>query len=127
MTSVLSVQSVSKSYAHVEAVKDLSFDVERGEVFALLGPNGAGKTSLVRMLVGILRPDRGTIQFHLDGRDSETAPPEKIGYLPEERGLFREPPILRTLIYFGILRGMSREAAKASALQWLERLGTEPP
>jgi ABC-2 type transport system ATP-binding protein len=121
MTSVLSVQLVSKSFTQVNAVKDLTFAVEQGEVFALLGPNGAGKTSLVRMLVGILRPDHGTIRFHLDGRNLETAPPERLGYLPEERGLFREPPILRTLIYFGILRGMSREAAKASALKWLER------
>ncbi len=113
MTSVLSVQSVYKSFAQVDAVKDLSFEVNQGAVFALLGPNGAGKTSLVRMLVGILRPDKGAIQFSLGGTVSELAPPERIGYLPEERGLFREPHILRTLIYFGVLRGMSPEAARS--------------
>lgn len=108
--SAIRVDRVTKSYATVRAVRELSFDVRRGDVFALLGPNGAGKTTLVRMLVGILQPDSGTIAF--DG---------SLGYLPEERGLHRDTPVLRTLEYFGVLNGMDRGEARRVALDALER------
>jgi ABC-2 type transport system ATP-binding protein len=120
---ILHVRAVEKQYERVKAVDGLSFDVARGEVFALLGPNGAGKTTTIRMLVGIIRPDAGSIEFRL--HPGAPAPPraDEIGYLPEDRGLYKELPILRTLTYFGVLRGMGRKPATRAAEEWLERLG----
>jgi ABC-2 type transport system ATP-binding protein len=120
---ILTVRDVTKSYANVRAVAGVSFAVRKGEIFALLGPNGAGKTSLVRMLLGILTPDSGDIEYRLLG-DSPTWPNASLlGYLPEERGLYKDIPILRTLIYFGVLRGMRRKDARAAAEEWLESMG----
>jgi ABC-2 type transport system ATP-binding protein len=103
-------------------VDGLSFSVDRGEIFALIGPNGAGKTTTLRMLLGILRPDRGAVRYALDGV-AAWPPASRLGYLPEERGLFREAPVARTVAYFGVLRGMERGAANAAAAAWLERVG----
>ncbi|MGH9871262.1 MAG: ABC transporter ATP-binding protein [Pyrinomonadaceae bacterium] len=120
---VLSVDTIEREFAQVKAVDRLSFDVCEGEIFALLGPNGAGKTTTVRMLMGIIRPDRGVIRYSLsDSGEGWPASPE-LGYLPEERGLYRDMPILRTLVYMGTLRGLSREDARSRAMQWLERVG----
>ena len=121
MSSMLTVDSIQKNYARVAAVDHLSFDVQRGEIFALLGPNGAGKTSTVRMLVGITRPDEGRITYHREDGDAPSMPAPEMGYLPEERGLFRETPVLRTLVYFAQLRGMDTKEAEEAARQWLER------
>ncbi len=122
--AILTVRDVTKTYATVRAVDGVSFAVRPGEIFALLGPNGAGKTSLVRMLLGILEADAGDIEYRLDP-DGPVAWPEPadLGYLPEDRGLYRDIPILRTLVYFGVLRGMRRSAARAAALDWLGRMG----
>jgi ABC-2 type transport system ATP-binding protein len=106
----------------VRAVDGLSFDVTQGEVFALLGPNGAGKTTVVRMLVGILRPDSGEIVFSTDGQLLSRPDPHDFGYLPEERGLYRDAAVLKTLEYFAVLRGMERADARAAAQQGLEML-----
>jgi ABC-2 type transport system ATP-binding protein len=103
-------------------VADVSFEVARGEIFALLGPNGAGKTTLIRMLVGLTHPDRGTIRYELPGGGAPLMPPGRLGYLPEERGLYQDVEVLRTLEHFGVLRGMERSAATRSAQSWLERL-----
>jgi ABC-2 type transport system ATP-binding protein len=92
-------------------------------VFALLGPNGAGKTTMVRMLVGILRPDEGDISFEGNGRRVARPEPYEFGYLPEERGLYRDAPVLRTLEYFAELRGMDRIEARKAAREGLESLG----
>src|SRR5262245_40008123 len=119
---VLSVDHVSKRFVGRTAVDDLSFEVREGEVFALLGPNGAGKTTTVRMSVGILGPDDGRIDFRAVDGDRRSAA-ERIGYLPEDRGLYRNVPVLRTLVHFGRLRGMERRDAEASARGWLERVG----
>jgi len=119
--SILRVESVDKKFASVHAVDSISFEVQRGEIFALLGPNGAGKTTLVRMLMGIIRPDSGEVTFRIHGEVAPPAPPD-LGYLPEDRGLYKDLPILRTLTYFGMLRGMSRADAKSSAQMWLERM-----
>ena len=118
---MLKVHSVVKQYTSVRAVDRLSFDVGEGQIFALLGPNGAGKTSMVRMLVGITRPDEGTICWRMGEGDSRPQAAD-IGYLPEERGLYRDVPVLRTLTYFGILRGLQRQQAAKAAQEWLERL-----
>lgn len=119
--TVLEVSNVTKRFASVQAVGGVSFCIDRGEIFALLGPNGAGKTTLVRMLLGIFPPDSGSFQYSLRGRPGWPLPAD-LGYLPEDRGLYRDIPILRTLIYFGTLRGLRRREAKQSALHWLERM-----
>ncbi|MDO8836315.1 MAG: ATP-binding cassette domain-containing protein [Vicinamibacterales bacterium] len=116
----LSVEHVRKQFRSVTAVDDLSFDVTPGEVFALLGPNGAGKTTMVRLLLGIMKPDAGRIHWQLDARSAPPGPRD-IGYLPEDRGLYRDQPLLRTLVYFGALRGMSHAEAAAEGRRWLDR------
>ncbi len=122
MKNVLEVDAVEKEFAFVKAVNRLSFEVGEGEIFALLGPNGAGKTTTVRMLMGIIRPDSGVIRYSLSDAGEPSPPPSELGYLPEERGLYKDVPILRTLVYMGTIRGMQRKEAHAAALQWLERL-----
>lgn len=120
---VVEVEHVVKRFAAVTAVNDVSLELRRGEILSVLGPNGAGKTSLVRMLVGIFRPDSGRIVHHITGAPTAEPPRQTLGYLPEERGLYQDMPVLRTLTYFGALHGLSRAAASRSALTWLERLG----
>ena len=119
---IVSVEEVTKRFGAVTAVDGVSLRVDAGEVFALLGPNGAGKSTLIRMLLGLQRPDQGRIGYRLEG---EPAPPrpELVGYLPEDRGLYPEIRVLPTLVYFGVLRGMERRAARATAEGWLERMG----
>ncbi len=121
MPELISVKDVRKHYARVRAVDGLSFSVQRGEIFALLGPNGAGKTTMVRMLLGIIPPDSGEIAFFFEQGGGELTP-ERIGYLPEERGLYPDLPLLNSLLYIGSLRGMSEKQAREKAMIWLERL-----
>jgi ABC-2 type transport system ATP-binding protein len=121
---ILQVRDVVKRYATVTAVNGVSLTVRAGERFALLGPNGAGKSSLIRMILGLTRPDAGGISLNFDGT---IAPPghanaTRIGFLPEERGLYQDVPLLRTLTYFATLRGMTPQAGEAAARHWLERL-----
>ncbi len=123
MSNVLSVQTITKHFQQQKAVDGLSFSVQRGEIFALLGPNGAGKTTTIRMLLGMIRPDSGSISFASELISGDKLHALKIGYLPEDRGLYREIPIHRTLAYMGALRGMSRAEASKSISQWFERLG----
>jgi len=120
---VVQVDAVTKRFGPRDAVQRLSFTVARGEVFALLGPNGAGKTTCVRMLVGIIRPDVGRIVVSVNGHSTPSLPRATSAYLPEDRGLYREIPVLRTLVYFGRLRGLSRRDAEGRALAWLDRMG----
>lgn len=121
---ILQVRDVVKRYTTVTAVNGVSLTVRQGERFALLGPNGAGKSSLIRMVLGLTRPDAGGISLAFDG---DIAPPGpvhayRIGFLPEERGLYQDVPLLRTLTYFATLRGMSEADGRAAAMSWLERL-----
>ncbi|HUD71111.1 MAG TPA: ATP-binding cassette domain-containing protein, partial [Dongiaceae bacterium] len=111
----LTFSHLRKTYATTVASDDVSFEIRSGEVFGLLGPNGAGKSTLIRMLMDIIAPDEGTIT--LDGRPLERADRDRIGYLPEERGLYRKEKVLDVLIYFGMLKGLDRATAKARALQ----------
>ena len=119
---ILRVDAIEKTFGKVRAVDRLSFAVRRGEIFAFLGPNGAGKSTTVRMLVGILRPDSGSVRFHLNGETAARLESSRLGYLPEDRGLYPEVPVIRTLTYMGTIRGMERPAAKRAAMEWLERL-----
>jgi ABC-2 type transport system ATP-binding protein len=116
------VAGIGKTFAGRRAVDNLSFVVHPGEVFSLLGPNGAGKTTAVRMLIGVIRPDEGRITVSINGSTSSAMPPLLTSYLPEDRGLYREVPVLRTLVYFGQLRGLEKDDATRRALQWLERV-----
>ena len=123
MTNSLVVSNVSKSFGSTQAVDDLSFDVHAGEIFAMLGPNGAGKTTTIRMALDILRPDSGRIQI-LGGSISQ-AIKDRIGYLPEERGLYRDIEVLTCLAYLGALKGMDSKAARDRAAELLTRVGLQ--
>ncbi len=122
--SFVEVANVHKRFARVHAVAGISFSVAKGEIFALLGPNGAGKSTLLRMLVGITRPDEGRIDWTatLGLRLSATS----LGYLPEERGLYQDMPLIAVLTYFGTLRGLDGSAAKRAAERWLDRIELLP-
>jgi len=108
--TILQVQDISKTYATVRAVDDLSFEVYAGEIFGLLGPNGAGKTTTIRMALDIIKPDAGQIAV-LGGPMTE-AKKERIGYLPEERGLYDDMTLTDTLLFLGQLKGLSRTEAQ---------------
>ncbi len=119
----LVVSSVSKSFGATRAVDDLSFEVRTGEIFAMLGPNGAGKTTTIRMALDILRPDSGRIEI-LGGPINQQAK-DRIGYLPEERGLYSNITVLDCLAYLGTLKGMTSRDAKARAVELLARVGLD--
>jgi len=120
---VLGVRDVRKAYGAITAVDGVSLELRPGEILALVGPNGAGKTTLLRMIVGILRPDEGEISFALDGGPPASEPDTtRLGYLPEERGLYTDVPVHRVLTYFAALRGMPRGEAGEAADRWLARL-----
>ncbi len=123
MDTAIHVEGVTKRYGDFTAVRELSFDVKRGEIFAMLGPNGAGKTTTIRMILDILKPDTGRISV-LGGPISDKTK-EKIGYLPEERGLYRDVQVIEVLTYLGQLKGMTRADAHQRALQMLRQVGLE--
>jgi len=116
----IELTKVRKSYDQFVAVNDLSFSIEQGGVFGLLGPNGAGKTSTIRMMIGITVPDSG--QINLFGKPFERKSLNKVGYLPEERGLYKKMKILDQLVFLGELHGMTAGAAKQQAVEWCKRL-----
>lgn len=118
--SVIQVERVSKNYGSFRAVDGLSFDVYRGEIFAMLGPNGSGKTTTMRMILDLLRPDSGTIAVF--GGPLGDATRDRIGYLPEERGLYRSVQVIEMMIYLGTLKGLSRRDAQQRSQRMLERL-----
>jgi len=121
--TVLSVNSISKSFLNVNAVKNISFSVGQGDIYAFLGPNGAGKTTTLRMLLDIIKPESGQIEWNLKGKGNTKPDAGQIGYLPEERGLYLDIPILKSLVYLASIRGMEKANAKKTAMEWLERLG----
>src|SRR6201996_4340899 len=116
----IELSRVRKSYGEFVAVDDISFTIPQGTVFGLLGPNGAGKTSTIRMMIGITAPDSGVINVF--GKPFERKSLEKIGYLPEERGLYKKMKILDQLIFLGELHGMSAVDARRKSIAWCERL-----
>lgn len=118
---VISVNRVSKSYGSFKAVNDLTFEVRAGEVFAMLGPNGAGKSTTLRMILDILRPDTGSISVL--GGPINSARRDRIGYLPEDRGLYRNAKVVDMMVYLAALKGVQRDVARKRALELLEQLG----
>ena len=119
--SVLTLERVSKNFDRTEAVKDLSFAVEPGTVFGFLGGNGAGKTTSLRMVLDIIRPSSGRIEVL--GRPPGRGNAPEIGFLPEERGLYRQMTALDTIAYFGRLKGMTSADARSEGAALLERFG----
>ncbi len=117
--SILSIQNVVKKYHNHTAVDDVSFDIPKGKIFGLLGPNGAGKTSLIRIITTITRPDSG--QVLLDGEALNNRTPEKIGYMPEERGLYKKMKVGEHLKYLGRLKGLSDKDCKEKMDYWMEK------
>ncbi len=118
--ATVKVSQLQKSFGAIPAVTDVSFEVYPGEVFGLLGPNGAGKTTSIRMMLDIFKPDFG--QIAIFGGAMDEAKKNRIGYMPEERGLYRDLRLEPTLVYLATLKGMSELAAKARVAQWLQRL-----
>ncbi len=118
--TAIATHHISKTYGTFRAVKDLSFEVYGGEIFAMLGPNGAGKSTTIRMILDILKPDTGSIDV-LGGKLTE-ATKNRIGYLPEERGLYRSVPVLEMMTFMGTLKGLSSAEAKKRSMGYLERL-----
>ena len=116
----LRIENVTKRFGEFTAVEGLSFDVRAGRVFGFLGPNGAGKTTTIRMIVGITAPDEGKIE--LFGRKIGPALQDKIGYLPEERGLYKKMKIVDQLRYFAALKDVSGAEADKRIDFWLERM-----
>jgi ABC-2 type transport system ATP-binding protein len=119
--SLLSLNSVTKTFNRQVAVNDLSFEVMPGEIFGLLGPNGAGKTTTVRMALDLFRPDSGSIEIF--GGPMTDAKKDRIGYMPEERGLYEDMTLLDCLHYMGQLKGLSRKDAQTRTEAALNKLG----
>jgi ABC-2 type transport system ATP-binding protein len=119
--SPVRVEAVSKQFVGTRALDNVSLEIERGEVFGLVGPNGAGKTTLIRTILDIIKPDTGRVEVfgHLFG----PADRDRIGYLPEERGIYQRQEVLAVLEYLGSLKSMPPAEARQSARRWLERFG----
>ncbi len=118
-TPLFEARNISKSYGNYRALDDVSISVERGSVFGLLGPNGAGKTSLIRIINQITAPDSGTLFF--DGKPMEPAHVARIGYLPEERGLYKKMEVGEQCLYLARLRGLDKHEAKRRLRIWFEK------
>jgi ABC-2 type transport system ATP-binding protein len=116
---ILKLRKLGKRYGDKIAVDDLSFDVPRGSVFGLLGPNGAGKTTTIRMVMRIIEADEGEVL--LDGEKVDDDRRRLIGYLPEERGLYRKMKVVEHLVFFGTVRGLAAAEARKRATAWLEQ------
>ncbi len=119
--SAIAFQDVSRFYGAFAAVRNVSFTVPRGSIYGFLGPNGAGKTTSLRMMLGIVRPSGGHVSVL--GEANAMAVRPRVGYLPEERGLYRRMTPVEAIVYFARLKGMERRAARARALELLERFG----
>jgi len=117
--NILSLRNVVKRYDKHTAVNNVSLDIPKGKIFGMLGPNGAGKTSLIRMITSITRADQGEI--YIDGEPLNALHPMQIGYLPEERGLYKKMKVGEQLLYLARLKGLERKAAKKKLDNWLSK------
>jgi ABC-2 type transport system ATP-binding protein len=117
--SVLEVNNIVKKYDDFTAVNDVSFKVEQGNIYGILGPNGAGKTTTIRMIMNIIAPDSGSIK--LFNQQMNDALKSKIGYLPEERGIYQKMKVIDVLVFLAELKGVTAADAKKKATEWLEK------
>ena len=119
--SILRLEQVVKTYQNHVAVDQVSFSIPEGTIFGLLGPNGAGKTSLIRIITTIIRADSGAVYFN--GEKLNSKHPSQIGYMPEERGLYRKMKVGEHLVYLARLKGLSKKAALAALDYWMDHFG----
>ena len=117
--SSVEISHIAKSFGEVQAVVDVSFEVERGEIFGLLGPNGAGKTTTIRIMLDLFKADAGEVSI-LGGPMTEEKK-ERIGYMPEDRGLYQDIPLERCLVYLASLKGLPKSEVKQRLGTYLER------
>ena len=122
--AILEVRNLKKYYSTQKAVDDISFDLEKGSIFGLLGPNGAGKTTLLRMVTGIFYPDEGEILFEGKKFNAENDV-QRIGYMPEERGLYKKMKIGEQAVYLAQLKGLKKYDATARVKEWFVKFGME--
>lgn len=121
---MIEFRNVKKIYdKSTVAVDNVSFKIEKGKIIGFLGPNGAGKTTIIRMLLDIIKPDQGEIL--IEGEHLRPSDKDSIGYLPEERGLYKNEKVLDVLVYISMLNGMNEQAAKESAILYLQEVGLE--
>jgi len=118
--AIVELNKIRKVYDTKVAVEGLSLTIEPGTMFGLLGPNGSGKTSSIRMMIGMTVPDSGTVS--LFGKPFERASLHRVGYLPEERGLYKKMKVLDQLVFLGQLHGLNEATARSRALVWCERI-----
>jgi len=123
METMLTVEGLGKSFKDKKIISNISFEVKKGEIMALLGPNGAGKSTTIRNIMGILYPDEGMISFR--NRSTKDIPRDKIGYLPEERGLYKNVKVMDILLYLAELKDYPLDQAKIRALEYLKKFGLE--
>jgi ABC-2 type transport system ATP-binding protein len=124
MENAIELTNVSKSFGRFRAVDELSLQVPRGTMFGLLGPNGAGKTTTIRMIMNITAPDSGEIRIL--GRPMDRALQDRIGYLPEERGLYRKMKVIDHLYFLAAIKAVSRDTAKERIAAWLDKMDLRP-
>ena len=117
---MLEIKGVTKQYDGVTAVDDLSLSIGPGSIYGLLGPNGAGKTTMIRMIMGIINPDEGQIEVF--GKPFSERSKERIGYLPEERGLYRKMKVLDHIVFLGEIKGVPAKTASERGTAWMKRL-----
>ncbi|HXE59981.1 MAG TPA: ATP-binding cassette domain-containing protein [Gemmatimonadaceae bacterium] len=126
MPLAVSIDRISKRFANHVAVRDLSLQIPTGTVYGLLGPNGAGKTTTIRMILDVLEPDSGRIEI-LGAPNGQPGVVDRVGYLPEERGLYRRMTVRRVLLFLAQLKGVPPDAARRRIDGWLERLQLATP
>lgn len=119
-TPLIEIKDFQMKFGDITVIKNLSFDVKQGETFGLLGSNGSGKTTTIRALLGIYPPTSGTL--HISGKPYSVSGAVKLGYLPEERGLYKKESVIDTMLYFGQLKGLDRDQALKESLAFLEKV-----
>lgn len=121
MEKAIEIKDVSKQFGNHKAVENITFDIQKGSIFGMLGPNGAGKTTLIRMITGITAPDSGSVWIH--GHETNLVNnANMIGYMPEERGLYKKMKVEEQAIYLGQLKGLSYSDSKSKVNHWFEKL-----
>lgn len=121
--AIVEVRDFAMSFGKTEVIHDVSFEVKKGETFGLLGSNGSGKTTIIRALLGIYQPAAG--ELLLNGEPYSVDKGVRLGYLPEERGLYKKETVLDVMVYFGQLKGMTQTEARQWSLKYLERVGLD--
>jgi len=123
MDSIISINNFSMQFGKTKVIDDLSFDIIRGETFGLLGSNGSGKTTIIRALLGIYIPTAGSLL--IDKKPYSVSGTTKLGYLPEERGLYKKESVIDVMMYFGQLKGLTRDEARKQSMSFLQRVKLE--